>query len=129
VVQLDVLTGKKAGTRTIARRFPFHVGRSSQAALVLQDDGVGDRHLQIDLRSAAGAILTASAEALTLINGESVGEAVLRNGDVIELGCVRLRFGLSPTRQRSLRLREALTWLALAALCLGQVALIYWLEA
>ena len=38
-----------------------------------------------------------------------------------------MRFGLSATRQRSLRLREALTWLALAGLCFGQVALIYWL--
>ncbi|HYV31170.1 MAG TPA: hypothetical protein VEO53_08720, partial [Candidatus Binatia bacterium] len=60
MVQLDVLTGKKAGTRTIARRFPFPVGRSSQAALVLTDDGVWDRHLEIDLRVSEGAVLTAS---------------------------------------------------------------------
>jgi len=38
-----------------------------------------------------------------------------------------MHFALSPTRHRSLRIREALTWIALAALCLGQIALIYWL--
>jgi len=38
-----------------------------------------------------------------------------------------MQFGLSPTRHRSLRLREVLTWIAFALLCLGQVALIYWL--
>jgi hypothetical protein len=37
------------------------------------------------------------------------------------------RFSLSPTRQDSLRFREAATWTALGALCLGQVWLIYWL--
>ena len=127
MVQLIVLTGKRAGTQAVARRFPFAVGRAAQAGLVLEDDGVWDRHLEIDLRSPDGALLKASPEALTIVNGESVREAVLHNGDILELGSVKLRFGLSPTRQRSLRLREALTWIALAALCLAQVALIYWL--
>ena len=127
MVQLHVLTGRKAGTQAVARRFPFRVGRSSQAALVLDDPGVWDEHLQIDLRPVQGAVLTASAEALTLVNGETVRETTLRNGDIIELGAAKLRFGLSATRQRSLRLREALTWITLAATSLAQVALIYWL--
>jgi hypothetical protein len=124
---LDILSGTKAGTQWVARRVPFCVGRSAQAALVLDDDGVWDRHLEIDLRADQGAVLTASAEALTLVNGLRVHQTVLRNGDLIELGAARLRFGLSPTRQRSLRLRETLTWVALVTLCLAQVALIYWL--
>ncbi len=127
MVQLHVLSGRKAGTQAVARRFPFRVGRSSQAALVLDDPGVWDEHLQIDLRPVQGAVLTASAEALTLVNGETVRETTLRNGDIIELGAAKLRFGLSATRQRSLRLREALTWITLAATSLAQVALIYWL--
>jgi len=63
------------------------------------------------------------------VNGQRVQEAVLRNGDLIEAGSVKMRFGLSPAPQHSLRLREGLTWFALAVLCLGQVALIYWLTA
>ena len=126
MVQLHVLTGKKAGTQTVARHFPFPVGRSPKAALTLDDDGVWDRHLEVDLRPAVGAVLVASGEAFTTVNGERVSEVVLQNGDIIELGCVKLRFGLSATRQRSLRLRETLTWIGLAVLCLAQVALIYW---
>ena len=61
------------------------------------------------------------------LNHLPVRQASLRNGDLIELGAVQLQFGLSPTRHRSLRLREVLTWIALGLLCLGQVALIYWL--
>jgi len=34
---------------------------------------------------------------------------------------------LSETRQRGLRFREWLTWAGIAAVNLGQVALIYWL--
>jgi pSer/pThr/pTyr-binding forkhead associated (FHA) protein len=127
MVQFAILSGKKAGTESVARRFPFQVGRSAQNGLVLDDAGVWDRHFKIDLQSADGAVLSTAADALTTVNGERVDQSVLRNGDVIEAGSVKLRFGLAPTQQGSLRLRETLTWIALAGLCLGQVALIYWL--
>ena len=127
MVQLNILTGKKAGTQWVARRFPFHVGRSPQDSLVLDDPGIWERHLAIELRSGEGVYLTASGEALTSINGQVTPEACLRNGDIIEAGSVKLRFGFSPTSQASLHFRELVTWTSLAALCLGEVALIYWL--
>jgi hypothetical protein len=46
---------------------------------------------------------------------------------MIELGSARLRFWLAPSMQKTLRLREALTWFALSALFAAQIALIYWL--
>ena len=128
MVQLNILTGNKAGTEWVARRFPFSVGRSPQDALALDDSGVWNNHFRIDLRAGTGAILQASPDALTTVNGQSVKEAVLRNGDVIDLGAVKLRFGLSPTRQHGLKVREVLTWLAFAGLCAAQVAVIYWLS-
>jgi hypothetical protein len=127
VVQLSILSGKLAGTQWEARRLPFCVGRAAPAALLLEEAGVWDRHFQIALRSPDGVVLSTSSEALTLINGQRIEEAILKSGDLVEAGAVQMRFGLSATRQRSLRLREILTWLALAAVCLGQVALIYWL--
>jgi len=72
-------------------------------------------------------VVAAQGEALVSVNGQPAQEAVLHNGDVIALGSVRIRFALSPTRHRSLRFRESLTWLGLAALCFGQATLIYWL--
>lgn len=127
MVELKILNGKKAGTEWLARRFPFRVGRESSADLHLEDDGVWDRHFEIHLQSAERFILASQPEAFTSINGEIVQEAVLRNGDLVEAGGLQIRFGLSPTLQRSFRFREFVTWLGLAGLCLGQVVLIYWL--
>jgi hypothetical protein len=127
VIQLRILDGQKAGAEWVARRFPVRIGRVAPSDLCLEEEGIWDQHLHIDLQRGQGFTLTAAPDAYVAVNGERVQNAVLRNGDTITLGRVRLLFGLSPTRQRSLRLRETLTWLALAALCFGQVALVYWL--
>lgn len=127
MVQIDILSGSKAGNQIVARRFPFRVGRSSRATLALADGGVWENHFELSVRPADGIVLTSALEALTLVNGTPFQEARLRNGDLIEAGSVKLRFNLSPTSQRGLAFREAATWTALALLCLGQVALVYWL--
>jgi len=127
VIQLAAINGKKAGTEWLARRFPVGIGRSSRNEICLEEEGIWDRHAEIGLRRGEGFVVATLGEALASVNGQSAQEAVLHNGDVIELGAVRLRFALSPTRHRSFRFREALTWLALAILCFGQAALIYWL--
>ena len=127
MVQFNILTGKKAGTDWVACRFPFYVGRAASEGLSLDDDGVWERHVRIDLRAEEGVITECAQDALVSVNGQRIERTRLRNGDIIEMGSVKLRFGLSPTCQRSLRFRETLTWMALALLCLGQVALIYWL--
>ena len=129
MVRLTILNGKKAGADWVARRFPFRVGRAAACELCLDDEGVWDRHLEFNLKPAAGLFLAAQPGSLTCVNGHPVAETALRNGDLIEIGSLRLRFWLAPTRQRGLRLREYLTWLALALVSLGQVALIYWLLA
>lgn len=125
MVQLQILSGARAGTRWIASRLPFFVGRSASDDLRLEDAGVWERHCRVELREDHRAALVAAPDALTAVNGQPARETVLRNGDIIELGSLRLQFGLSPTTPRSLRLREATTWIALALLSLAQVALIY----
>ena len=127
MIQFTSLSGKTAGAQWVARRFPILIGRAPPCLVCLDEDGVWDPHAEVDLVRKDGFTFAVLGEALALINGQPAPQAVLRNGDVIELGSAKLLFTLSPTRQRSLRLREALTWLALAALCLGQAALIYWL--
>ncbi len=127
MVQLQILSGKKAGTPWGARRFPVRIGRSASADLQLEDDGVWDQHLQINFNPSDGFVLSAESEALTRVNGQPVQQTVLRNGDAIEIGATKLQFWLSQTRQTGLRFREWLTWAGVAAICLGQIALIYWL--
>jgi pSer/pThr/pTyr-binding forkhead associated (FHA) protein len=129
VVQLHILSGKKAGSPWVARRFPFRIGRSPQSALALDDAGVWDEHAEISVRPGDGVVLKSSVEASTLLNGERIQQAILRNGDLIEIGSVKMRFSLSATQQSGLRVREVATWVALVMICLGQVALIYWLAS
>lgn len=127
MVQLKILSGKMAGTVWTARRFPVRVGRAASADLRLEEDGVWDQHIVLQFRRTEGFVVTAQADALAAVNGEPVQEAALRNGDSIELGALKLQFWLSETSQSGLGLRETLTWLGIVLVCLGQVALIYWL--
>jgi hypothetical protein len=127
MVQLKVLSGKEAGAVAIARHFPFVVGRDGSAQFRLQEEGVWDRHFELDLRLPEGFLLKVCPEARVTVNDQPVDRAVLRNGDLLGVGAARIRFSLSETRQKSLRPREVLTWAALVALCAAQLALIYWL--
>ena len=127
MVQLKVLSGKKAGTIWVARRFPVRIGRSAASDLQLEEDGVWDEHLQLDFNPSVGIVLSAQADALASVNGQPVREAVLRNGDAIKIGALSMQFWLSETRQYGLRFREGLTWAGIAAISLSQVGLIYWL--
>ena len=127
MVQLKVLSGKKAGTAWVARHFPVRIGRAAAADLQLEESGVWDQHLQLDFDPAEGITLSTQPKALATINGQAVQRAVLRNGDAIEIGSLKMQFWLSETRQRGLRFREGLTWATIAAISLGQVALVYWM--
>jgi len=127
VIQLQILSGKLAGRDIVARQFPFLVGRAAESDLRLEDGGVWERHLQIAFASGVGFEFATQEAALTLVNGEQVSGGVLRNGDLIELGAVRIRFWLARSGQRSLRWREALTWVSLFGLLAVQLLLIYWL--
>ena len=129
MVQLKVFSGKQAGTATLARRFPFVVGRNRAADLCLEQDGIWDRHLELHLQIPDGFLLKAHPRALTSVNGQPVQQAFLRNGDLIEVGPLKIQFWLSETRQRGFLTREFLTWFALAALCAGQIILIYGLSS
>jgi pSer/pThr/pTyr-binding forkhead associated (FHA) protein len=127
MVQLKVLSGKKAGTVWMARRFPVRIGRAAAADLQLDESGVWDQHLQLDLSPGEGFVLSAQPNALASVNGQAVHQALLRNGDAIDVGSVKMQFWLGETRQGGLRFREGLTWAGIAIVTLGQVGLIYWL--
>ena len=127
MVQLEILSGKKAGTQWVARRFPVRIGRAATADLCLEENGVWDQHLELNFDPPMGFMLDVQPDALAAVNGEPMHETVLRNGDCIEIGSVKLRFWLSEIRQTGLRIRESLTWAALAAITAGQITLIYWL--
>jgi hypothetical protein len=124
MIQLDILSGKKAGFQSAVRHFPFCIGRAAQNDLQLEDDGVWDRHLVLEFQKQDGFKLATCASALAAVNGETVQEKILRNGDTITIGSAKLQFWLAAARQRGLRLRENFVWALLICVTLGQLALI-----
>ena len=126
MIQLHLLSGRQAGGEIVVRHFPFVIGRGA-AHLPLDDGGVWEQHLQIDFQRGAGFTFTARDDAGVIVNGATTATGLLRNGDLIELGTARLRFWLARTEQRSLRVREGLTWAALLGLVAAQAALVWWL--
>ena len=127
VIQLNILTGKKAGTQWVTRRFPVRIGRAADNDLQLEENGVWDRHCQLAFQPGQGFALISESAAITSINGRPTSQSVLGNGDLIEFGSVKIKFWLGQTRQRGLRWREWLTWAAIAGISLIQIGLIYWL--
>jgi pSer/pThr/pTyr-binding forkhead associated (FHA) protein len=125
MIQLKILSGKKAGTSMVARRFPVRIGRAPSANLQLEEDGVWDQHLRLDFKTREGFFLSPEPNALATINGELLEARLLRNGDTVQIGTLKIQFWLSDARQRGLGFREWLTWLSIAAISFGQIALIY----
>jgi pSer/pThr/pTyr-binding forkhead associated (FHA) protein len=127
MIQLNVLSGKKAGTRAVVRHFPFCIGRAAGNQLQLEDAGVWDEHLTVEFDSQTGFNLAAAPNALITIDAEPVQNRVLRNGDIITLGSVKIQFWLAAARQGSLRLRESFVWALVLVVTLFQFVLLYWL--
>jgi predicted component of type VI protein secretion system len=127
MVQLQILSGRRAGSRFDSSSLPITIGRSGPSDLLLEEPGVWPSHCKIHWRQE-GLKLEVEPGALASVNGTPTPCALLRDGDLITVGGVALRFGLSPVRQSSAALREWLTWMAVGALCLGEVAAIYGLN-
>jgi hypothetical protein len=127
MVLLKILSGKKAGSSWEAHRFPLCIGRSAGSDLRLEDAGIWEEHLKIGIDPAEGFLVQTEANTLASINGQAIQRAVLRNGDTIEIGSVKLQFWLSEARQRGQALREAFVWTVISLICFAQIALVYWL--
>ncbi|MCX8155202.1 MAG: FHA domain-containing protein [Verrucomicrobiae bacterium] len=126
--QLQILSGRAAGTVQTARRLPFSVGRRAGADFCAEEPGVWDEHLRFELEGGEGIRVNALGEAPLVVNGTPMRRALLRNGDVLELGGLKLRFWLAPAPLRSLKMREWLTWGVLLVLGVLQVMLLIWLR-
>jgi pSer/pThr/pTyr-binding forkhead associated (FHA) protein len=125
MIYLQLLSGKKAGTRAVAEHFPYRIGRASQNDLTLEDDGVWDQHLTLEFLDKEGFQLSTAASAISAVNGKPVEQAMLRNGDVITLGSAKIQFWLAPAPQRGLLLRENFVWALLIFVTVAQFILLF----
>jgi pSer/pThr/pTyr-binding forkhead associated (FHA) protein len=124
MIDLHVLSGKKAGSRVVVGHFPFHIGRTPQNDLPLEDDGVWDKHLTLEFHEKDGFHAVTTSHAIVTVNGKPVEKSRLHNGDILTVGSARVQFWLAPAPQRGLSLRENLVWGLLILVTVGQFILI-----
>lgn len=128
MVQIKIFSGKKAGDVWSTRHFPVRLGRSAGSDIQLEDPGVWDEHCRITLDSGLAFILETTSDALVSVNSQPAQRALLRNGDIIELGSAKVQFWLSPAQQRTPGIYEVSVWALVAAVTFVQIALVYWLS-
>jgi hypothetical protein len=127
MVQFQVLTGKMAGATVVARHFPFAIGRSASMHLRLDDTGIWDQHLVLQMTPEGSFLLARPSPGLASVNGTAFETVTLRNGDLVELGSVRLRFALADVTWRRWQISEFLFWFVMGVILALQGALIWWL--
>jgi Mg-chelatase subunit ChlD len=84
-------------TRHPIRSTIWRIGRSHDNELVLDDNSISRRHAEIQ-RGADGTFVLIDKDSLNgvFVNGEKIGRRELREGDVLEIGDVFLRFTEAP---------------------------------
>jgi predicted component of type VI protein secretion system len=127
MIQLHILSGKKAGSLAVASHFPFRIGRAPENDLSLEDAGIWEQHVTLEFKKREGFHLATASNALAAVNDKPVENILLRNGDVITLGSAKIQFWLAPAPQRGLRLRENFIWALLILVTAGQFCLLYFL--
>jgi hypothetical protein len=120
----------RAGEGRLARSFnatsyPFVVGSSPSANLVIQGQGVWERHVIFEFDEVSGKFrFSAAGSAIILLNGEPCARGLLRNGDTLQLGSCPLEVHLAPPTQQRLVLFEAGAWLIVCGVALLEIILI-----
>jgi hypothetical protein len=80
----------------------WRIGRSRDNEMTLDDNSVSRRHAEIQ-RRADGTFILLDRNSLNgvFVNGERIGKQELKEGDVIEIGDVYLRFTESPASDQA----------------------------
>ncbi len=92
------------------------VGRVAPAHVVLGDEGVSRRHVEIHADQHPPQLRDLGSKNGTRVNGHDVGEHPLRSGDLIELGQARLEFRMVSPAELGQARRTAQAWAKLGEL-------------
>lgn len=79
--------------RIAVRPLPFRVGRLPDLALTLASDSVSKEHGELFLRGGGLHVRDLGSKNGTFVNSERVGEAPLREGDILHFAQVEFRVG------------------------------------
>jgi len=120
MIQLDILSGKKAGGQTVVRHFPFRIGRAAENDLQLEDDGVWDRHLVLEFQKKEGFKLATSAKRPRHRQWRTrPKQNPPQTATTVTIGSAKLQFWLAAAQQRGLHAREFFLWALIIAVTLG----------
>ncbi len=115
-----VLAGQSLGEMFRIEPAGAVIGRGADASLRLRDDGVSRRHARIVVAGGEVTVEDLGSANGTLVNGEPVRRAVLRDGDKLQLGPTTiLKFTYADELEESLRRRmhDAALYDALTKAC------------
>ena len=129
MVQLNILSGEYQQQFVKSNTFPIRIGRGENCQLQLVDTGIWENHLELNLNEKHHFTIQTASDATAMVNGKPLeGVQLLRNGDLIEIGLVKIQFWLGTVRQKNLRIREAAAWALLLAVTMAEIYLLFWLS-
>ena len=89
----SLVEGGRQLRRIAVHPLPFRVGRLHGLSLYLASESVSKEHAEIELRDGALWVRDLGSKNGTFVNSERVGEARLREGDIVHFAQVEFRVG------------------------------------
>jgi EAL domain-containing protein (putative c-di-GMP-specific phosphodiesterase class I) len=89
----SLVEGGRQLRRIAVHPLPFRVGRLHGLSLYLDSDSVSKEHAEIDLRDGQLWVRDLGSKNGSFVNSERVGEARLREGDILHFAHVEFRVG------------------------------------
>ena len=127
MVEFSLLSGPDRGRVVTVGALPAVLGRAGTGVIPLVGPGVWDRHFELQETEEGRIVLRVLGEARVCVGASPVTERVLKNGDELEVGAVRMRFGLSRPSSRSLVGREVGFWCACGVVVVVEAMLMGWI--
>ena len=121
--ELVVVSGQKSGMLVRMSRFPFTIGRSV-ADLCLAEPGIWEAHFRIELSPDHRFSLRAEEGRIVSINGVAAAAKSIPDGATIGCGSVDLRFQISPTTPRDLRVQRLAVWAVVGGVVLLELCIL-----
>ncbi|MEI6564791.1 MAG: FHA domain-containing protein [bacterium] len=85
-----ILNGEKRGEQCDVGRSSLTIGRGASCSIQLPDPDIGEIHAEITPVDNALRITALGGTNLLIVNKSEVKEALLKHGDVVEIGATRL---------------------------------------
>ncbi len=97
-----ICNGEMAGRSFLLDRSVLTIGQSAECDVIIQDDSVATQHAQFLCQNDGDYIQDLSGQNVTAVNDVQLKEMILlRKGDIISLGNIRLEYTFIPEAQTS----------------------------